>query len=183
MEDREIVDLYWKRSEKAIEETATKYGKMLQRLSVSIVDSEQDAEECVNDSYVSAWNSMPENRPNYLGAYMAKIARNHSLNVIEKRKAAKRNADLLPLEELSECIADPNGPGDWDDDGKLKKVIEEFLEALEPDKRTMFVRRYFFNDSEKDIAKSFGLSEGNVRIIFYRMRLGLKNRLEKEGLR
>lgn len=182
MEDKQIVDLYWERSERAIEETGRKYGSMLQRLSQSILRVKEDAEECVNDSYVSAWNSMPENRPTYLGAYMAKIVRNLSLNLVEKSNAVKRKADLVPLEELEECISDSDDPSRWGEEGRIQGVINEFLAALPEDKRKIFVRRYFFNDSEEEIADTFRLGKGNVRVILYRMRLGLKNRLKEAGL-
>ena len=155
---------------------------MLQRLSVSIVRIREDAEECVNDAYVSAWNSMPENRPTFLGAYMSRIVRNLSLNLIEKKNAAKRKAELVPLEELEECISDSDDPSAWGDEGRVTAVINEFLGALPDEKRRIFVRRYFFNDTEDQIAETFGLSFTNVRVILYRMRLGLKERLKEAGL-
>ncbi len=182
LEDSKIVELFWKRSESAIMETAKKYGSMLQRLSESVLHSAQDAEECVNDSYISAWNSMPENRPCYLGAYMAKITRNHSLNLLEKKNALKRQGEDLIYDELADVLEDPESPANWEDSKALTDAINGYLATLTADKRAIFVRRYFFNDSEDKIAKDFGLKSGNVRIILHRLRLGLKLILEKEEL-
>lgn len=181
MEDAEIVNLYWARSERAVSETAAKYGRMLQALSESILHSREDAEECVNDSYVRAWNSMPENRPEYLGGYMAKITRNLSLTRFESRRAAKRSAELIAFDELSECIPDSESGDQWMEGELLRRVLDDFLSSLDEQKRVIFMRRYFYNDSTGSIAATLAMKEGTVRSILFRLRGVLKKNLEEAG--
>lgn len=180
MEDCLIVDLYWARDERAISETQLKYGRMLQSLSETIVNSHEDAQECVNDSYLAAWNSMPENRPDYLGGYMAKITRNISLDMRERKNAQKRRGDMLSFDELEDCIPDGDDVAVWFDNMRIKSILDDFLAKLDTEKRVIFVRRYFYNDRTQDIAKKLGMSDGKIRTILTRLREKLKKRLEDE---
>lgn len=183
MEDEQIVNLYWARSESAVSETARKYGRMLQSLSEAILHCREDAEECVNDSYVRAWNSMPENRPTYLGAYMSKITRNLSLNCLEKRRTAKRQGEDLVFDELSECIPDPETSEEWLANEELRQLLNAFLASLDEQRRAIFLRRYFYNDSTESIASVLGMKDAAVRSVLHRLRLALKKRLEEAGMK
>ncbi len=185
MKDSEIVDLYWSRDESAIAESSQKYGKSLENTSYSITRSREDAKECVQDTYLSAWNSMPTDRPEFLGAYLMKIVRNLSINIYRKNQAQKRHLENTPLifDELAECI--PQSPGDSIfeemEAGRLTRVLNSFLEKLDQEKRIIFVRRYFYSDSVNDIAEKLGLSVSNVKTTLYRTRQKLAEIIRREG--
>ena len=155
---------------------------MLQSLSEAILHCREDAEECVNDSYVRAWNSMPENRPTYLGGYMAKITRNLSLNRLDRRKAEKRSAETVAFDELSECIPDGEGSDVWNDQRELSALLDTFLSSLGQEKRLIFMRRYFYGDSIDGIAAALGMKSVTVRTVLFRLRAELKKRFEEVGL-
>ena len=145
MEDSQIITLYWDRSEEALSETARKYGRYCLAIARSILESDEDAEECVSDAYLRAWNAIPPARPARLQTWLGRIVRNLALNRREKASAEKRGAGQIPLilDELAECI--PDGPdGDAVTESILiKDVLDRFLEALPPDTRKIFVRRYY----------------------------------------
>jgi RNA polymerase sigma-70 factor (ECF subfamily) len=179
MEDYQIVDLYWDRKESAIAETEKKYGKMLHSLSYSLLSSHQDAEECVNDTYLGAWNTMPSARPMYLGPFLSKIARRLSIDHWRRDHREKRGGVLGMVEELTECIPDGEGsPAEEYERGRLRDTLNEFLRTLPEERRAIFVRRYFYAQETRVIAKETGVSEANVKIILYRLREQLKSRLE-----
>ncbi|MBE6697552.1 MAG: sigma-70 family RNA polymerase sigma factor [Ruminococcaceae bacterium] len=182
MEDKLIVDLYWARNENAITQTSIKYGKMMHNTSRSIVGSHEDAEECVNDAYLAAWNSMPENRPTYLGGYMAKIIRNISLNRYDHAHAAKRHGVQVVFEELEECLGDYETPEEQYEAGCLREVLDDFLANLSEEKRVVFLRRYFYTDSIADIAERMGMSEGKVKSMLFRLRAQLAETLKEAGV-
>ena len=182
MEDKLIVDLYWARDEDAITQTSVKYGTMMHGVSKSIVGSREDAEECVNDAYLAAWNSMPENRPDYLGGYMAKLIRNISLNRYDHNHAAKRHGVQVAFEELEECLADLQTPAEMYEQGQLREVLNHFLAGLEQEKRVIFLRRYFYTDSIADIAQRMQMSEGKVKSILFRLRGQLAKVLGEVGV-
>lgn len=182
MEDKLIVDLYWARNEDAITQTSIKYGKMMHATSKSIVGSHEDAEECVNDAYLAAWNSMPENRPTYLGGYMAKIIRNVSLGRYDHNHAAKRYGVQVVFEELEECLSDYQTPEDAYEAGCLRKVLDGFLAGLSEEKRVIFLRRYFYTDSIAQIAERMQMSEGKVKSILFRLRGQLAEVLKEAGI-
>ena len=182
MEDKQIVDLYWERNEDAITQTSVKYGGMMHGVSHSIVGSHEDAEECVNDAYLAAWNSMPENRPTYLGGYMAKIIRNISLNRYDRDHAAKRFGVHVAFDELEACLPDHDTPEEQYEQGCLREVLNEFLEGLEQEKRVIFLRRYFYTDSIAQIAARMQMSEGKVKSILFRLRAQLAARLKEAGV-
>ena len=176
MEDHAIVALYWARNEQAISETDAKYGKMLYRLAERILHSPSDSEETLNDSYLAAWNSMPDNRPDHLGGYMAKIIRNLSLNRYEKSKAEKRGGNAT-LCELSDCIPSPSDPVEEYENAELQRVIERFLSMLDREKRVVFVKRYFFSESLSEIAEETGISEPKLKSMLHRLRQKLRDAL------
>lgn len=185
MEDKRIIELFFYRSEKAISETSKKYGNYCFAISYNILQNKEDAEECVNDTYIKIWNSIPPNRPNNLKTYVGKIVRNLSLNKYEKNNAKKRNNGQvsLLLDELLECIPDLiENEKAITDSIIIKNAIEKFLDRLPKQTRQIFVRRYWYMSSTKDIAKDFKMTESNVNIILFRAREKLKHILEQEGV-
>lgn len=182
MEDKLIVDLYWARNEDAIAQTSVKYGRMMHSTSKSIVGNNEDAEECVNDAYLAAWNSMPQNRPTYLGGYMAKIIRNLSLNRYDHMHAAKRHGVQVVFEELEECLSDTRMPEEEYEAGCLRELLDGFLAGLDEEKRVVFLRRYFYTDSIAEIAERMQLSEGKVKTMLFRLRAQLAKELERAGV-
>lgn len=183
MEDSQIIELYWQRSENAIAETSRKYGKLCRHIAMNIVGNFSDAEECENDTYVAAWNSIPPTRPNVLSAFLSKIARNIALNRYEYNKAQKRNNEFdLILSELEECIADQNTVEKAYEDGVVAAMIDEFLVGLSKEKRIIFVRRYWYSDAVKDIAKRMQISESKVKTVLFRIRKELQEYLGQRGI-
>ncbi len=182
MQDNEIVDLYWARSENAISQTDIKYGSYCRRIAMNIVASAEDSEECVNDTYMSAWNSMPEERPDPLSPFLAAITRNHALDMYRRSHSQKRGAGQVPLalDELTE-VAGSSLIEDEADLSILTSHINGFLEGLDATSRKVFVRRYFYVDSLADIAKAYSMSEAAVKSLLFRLRQKLKDLLEKEG--
>ena len=183
MDDRKIVELFLERDETAIQYTSEKYGRRLRSLSHGIVQDLQTAEECENDTYVEAWNSIPPHEPsNYLYAFLARIVRHISLNCCRDRGRLKRNAYISELSmEMEQCIPSPNDCECRLDDVALKDVINGFLVSLDAEKRNVFLRRYWYLDSVSDISKRFGLSESKVKTMLFRIRNKLRGYLKKEG--
>lgn len=183
MDDKTIVELYWQRDEKALTETELKYGKYLAKIAKNILADARECEECVNDTYLQAWNSMPQNRPDNLGSFLAKIIRGLSVDVIRKRTALKRRPSeyVSSLSELEECV----GGGDTTvlsaEGAELAVCIGCFLRSQSREVRTMFICRYYFCDSLNDIASFSGVSIGKVKTVLYRTRCKLKEYLLKEG--
>lgn len=184
MEDNRIIELYMERSEKAIEETAKKYGRYCHYISFGILGSDEDAKECVNDTYLRTWNAIPPARPNHLKTFLGKIVRNLSLNRYEKMTAEKRGGGQVPLvlSELEECIPAGNDTEQIVTDLVLKNVLNEFLKNLPQDTRRLFVRRYFYLSPVKEIAADFQMSENQVTVRLFRTREKLRVLLEKEGI-
>ena len=177
MEDSEILMLFWERKEQALSELERKYGSRLMSLACRMV-SEEDAKECVNDTYLAVWNSVPPNRPEYLFAYAAKICRNLALNKIERDKATKRSAVVVELSaELMECISDNTIATE---ETGLRELIVRFLGGLQEEKRKLFLRRYWYGESVKELAEDFGYRESKVKSILFRLRKQLWNELKKE---
>ena len=182
MEDHQIVDLYWSRSESAISETDRKYGRMLNSISFSLLSSFEDAEECLNDTYVAAWNSMPSDRPNFLGAYLSKIIRRISVSKFRNAHARKRGGVEALIEELSECIPDESDVVSDYENGRLANALNDFLLSLDEKKRAVFVRRYFYSQSIEQISLEMRITSGTVKSILSRARESLRKTLEKEKL-
>lgn len=177
MEDSEILKLFLERKEQAISELDHKYGTRLKLLAERMVSAE-DAKECVNDTYLAVWNSVPPNRPEYLFAYAAKICRNLALNKIEREQAAKRSAVVVQLSaELMECI--PDNALAADETG-LRELLVTFLGGLTEEKRKLFLRRYWYGESVKELAEAFGYRESKVKSMLFRLRKQLWNELKKE---
>lgn len=183
MEDSQIIELYWQRSESAIAETAKKYGKLCRHIAMNIVGNLSDAEECENDTYVSTWNAIPPTRPNVFSAFLTKIVRNIALNRYEYNKAQKRNHEFdLVLEELEGCVAGKDTVESTYEAGVLAGILDEFLEKLPKERRVMFVRRYWYSDSVKDIAKRLQISESKVKTTLFRTRNELQDYLSAHGI-
>lgn len=182
MEDFKIVDLYWARNERAISETEQKYGRMLHSLSYSVLSSHEDAEECVNDTYVDAWGAMPDARPMYLGAFLSKITRRISIDRFRAIHRQKRGGMGVAIEELTDCIPDTETVEGAYENGRLRDAINRFLHAQPTEKRVMFIRRYFYSQSITEIAAVTCSSEAKVKVTLHRMRQSLKALLEKEEL-
>ena len=184
MEDDQIIGLYWERSEAAISETAKKYGRYCRRIAFNILQNDTDSEECVNDAYLRAWNVIPPHRPNSLSAYLGKITRNLSLNRYRHNTAQKRGLwqTSAILDELEDCVPAPGDVEQIVDDIVLVEVLNRFLAALPEDSRKVFMRRYWYFNSVKEIAKGFGMSESRVKMTLLRARNSLKAQLEKEGI-
>lgn len=185
MEDNEIVDLYWERSGYAIDETAKKYGSVLNGMSYRMTGSREDTEECVNDTYLAAWNRMPTDRPELLGAYLLKIVRNISISRFRKNSAERRGGGRLTelTDELCQCIPDSSGDVFTEfESGRLRDVLNRFVSSLDAEKRSVFLRRYFFSDSISEISARVGISEAKVKTMLFRLRAALKKVLSEEGL-
>ena len=183
IEDEKIVELFFKRSELAIRELNNKYGKACHRLSYNIVNDRQDAEECVNDAYLGAWNAIPPEKPNPLLTYLCKIVRNISLKMYYRKEAAKRSSTYtIAMEEIEACIAAPSMVETEFDARELARVIESFLDTLTAENRVIFMRRYWFSDSCKDIAGLVGLTEKNITVRLTRIRQKMKKYLIEKGV-
>lgn len=183
MEDHDIVELFLMRDETAIKRTSEKYGKRLRSLSYGIVNDLQSAEECENDTYLEAWNSIPPHEPrSYLYAFLARIIRHISLNCCRDRNRLKRHSFVCELgDELEECIPDPSDDECRIDEIALTDAINKFLATLNEQKRNIFIRRYWYLDSIADIAKRFALSESKIKSTLFRCRGKLREHLQKEG--
>ena len=184
MEDNAIVDLYWSRSEEAIVQTEKAYGSYCRQVAWNILRSAQDAEECVNDTWLRAWNAMPTHRPASLRAFLGKVTRNLSLDRWEKAHAEKRGGGRtgLLLSELSECVPDPDTVERMLEDRAVSAAIARWLRQQSPKHRVAFVRRYFYADSLTQVAKRIGMTEGGTKSLLHRQRLSLRKFLEQEGI-
>lgn len=184
MNDEQIIELYMERSEKAVSETYEKYSAYCNTISFNILQNSEDAEECVNDTFQKAWESIPPDRPNNLKAFLGKIARNISLNKLKYNHTKKRGSgqvDLL-LSELEECVSDKFSVESEIYNKELSHTINRFLAGLPTDKRRVFVSRYWYMRSIKEISEQYSISEGKVKSILFRIRKQLKSYLEKEGM-
>ena len=184
MEDREIVDLYWQRSDLAISETDKKYGRYCRTIAMNICGTKEDAEECVNDAYLGVWNTIPPKRPNPLFAYVAKVVRNQSLKRYHHNTAAKRNSHYdVAMEEIEECLSSAASVEDEIAAAELTEALNSFLASLGEADRVLFLRRYWFSDPYAQIAERLGISEKNVSVRLTRLRGRLRDYLkEKEML-
>ena len=186
MDDRQIIELYNERSETAISETAEKYGKYCYYIAYHILYNEQDSEECVNDTYLRAWKAIPPQWPDKLSTFLGRITRNLALNRYQYYTREKRGygQTSLVLDELQECVPATGStePEQAVEDKLLAEVINCFLHELPIEKRMMFLRRYWYMSSIKEIADDYEISEGNVKMTLLRVRNKLKQTLEKEGI-
>jgi RNA polymerase sigma factor (sigma-70 family) len=174
IDDEKIIEMFFERSEQGMRELDIKYGKVCHKLSYHIVGNRWDAEECVNDAYLGAWNAIPPARPNPLLSYL----RNISLKIYWRKEAAKRSSHYtIALEEIEACIAAPNTVEAEIDARELARSIESFLDTLTTENRVIFMRRYWFADSYNDIAEFMGLSEKNISVRLSRIREKMKQYL------
>ncbi len=184
MDDRDIIALYWNRSESAIQETQKKYGNFCFRIAYNVLASREDAEESVNDTYLKAWDSLPPQWPSILSAFLAKITRNLAITQYRRRSAAKRGGGevWLALEELNECVANgQNVESDYIYQDTIR-ILRQLMDDLPEQERNLFLRRYFLLDPLDAIAQDFGLPKSKVKTILRRTRSKLRTALEKEDL-
>jgi len=186
MDDTKIVDLYWNRDEIAIKETEKKYNKYLTKIAYNVIGDFEDSKETVNDTYLKAWNSMPAHKPDVLSTYLGKITRELSIDVFRKRSRKKRQGSqyALSLSELEDCITSDNGgktPEQEYEAKLLSALIDEWLDSVSKEIRNVFVGRYYYMDSVKEIAAYCNISESKTKSILYRARIGLREHLEREG--
>lgn len=180
MDDVKLVEMYFSRSETALAETATQYGRLLYSIAFRILSSREDAEECVNETYLRAWNSIPPQRPKRLSAFLARITRNLALDRLDFKKSDKRGGGAVTA-ELSESLPDV-GSGDPSDEIALKISLDRFFRSLSARDRKLFLGRYWYCYDIRSLSECYGLSESHVKIILHRTRLALKAHLEAEGI-
>ncbi|MBP5606055.1 MAG: sigma-70 family RNA polymerase sigma factor [Ruminiclostridium sp.] len=185
MEDQEIIELYFSRDEAAIAQTRVRYEGYLRRIALNILANNEDAEECINDTYLNAWNSIPPNRPARLSAYLGAIVRNLAITVFRKRNSASHAGSqyALSLDELGECVSDGETPEEQFESGLVTKAINDYLRSLRPETRIIFICRYYYGDSVSDIAGYFGAGISKIKSSLFRTRQGLREHLEKEGIK
>lgn len=183
MKDELIVDLYWNRDEDAVRQTQAKYGAYLTKVAYNILADIEDCKECVNDTYLAAWNSIPPNRPAALATYLGKITRQISIDTFRKKNTVKRYASeyALSLEEIGDSFAGEDTPEQELNAKLLSEAINRFLRELPKEKRDVFIGRYYFFDSVKTIAAYCGITEAKAKTILFRTRQSLKEYLKLEG--
>ena len=183
MEDSQIIELYWQKNADAISETSSKYGAYCYTIADNILHSIEDSEECVNDTWLHAWNAMPPQKPNVLRMFLAKITRSLSVNRFKARSAEKRGGGEinLVLDELADCLAGGTNVEAEYEVKELEQCIRRFVRGLPERDGNVFVRRYFFTEPVVVIAKRYGLTESNVTVILSRTRKKLRLKLAKEG--
>ena len=171
MEDAEIIDLYWRRDQRAIDETHGKYGGFLTGIAWNILRSHGDAEECVNDTYLRTWNAIPPARPSAFRAWLGRIVRNLSLDRWKQNRTAKRGGDGMEV---------PHGTEKALEDQEIAALISDFLRRLSKEHRTIFLRRYWYGQSVAEIAEALGCGQGKVKSALFRTRKALRAYLEQE---
>ena len=181
MDDKQIIRLLWQRAESALQALARRFGQGLYRLARNILTTPADAEEAVNDTYLAIWNAIPPAQPDPLTGYVYRIGRNTALKHLRESTAQKRDSRYdISLDELSECIA--GYPlEDTIDVQLLGQAIDRFLDTQSQQNRVIFLRRYWFGDSVREIAALYAMSPGNVSVRLSRIREGLRSHLQKEG--
>ena len=184
MEDNQIIQLYFDRSEEAISQTAVKYGRYCHTIAYNILHNFEDSEECVNDTYWKTWGSIPPRKPKKLAAFLGKITRNLSLDVYRHYSADKRGGGemSIALDELGECVSSWCSMDDYADEMLLVDTLNRFLASLSAENRKIFMRRYWYVSSVKEIADDYGITESKVKMSLPRSRNQLKAVLEKEGI-
>ena len=184
MMDSEIVDLYWQRSERAIRETDHKYGRYCAHIAYAVCSDRLDAEECVNDTWLRAWNAMPDARPSVLSTFLGRITRNLAINRFEKRTRQKRGGGETPLalEELAECVPSDADPARELELRELQEAIRRFVEGLPDTEQKVFVARYWYLASVEEISRRLGWTRSRTKSLLFRLRKRLRAFLEEEAL-
>lgn len=180
MEDNAIINLFWQRNQSAIEESNRKYGSYCRSIAFGVLHNQEDAEECVNDTWLRAWDSIPPQKPDKLSAFLGRITRNLALDRYDYNHAAKRSGSVdVLLSELSDCIPDSR-----DDYAglELTELLNRFLRALPEKQRNLFLRRYWYCESIEELCKRYRMSQSAVKSDLFRTRNRLKEYLEKEGV-
>ena len=183
MQDDKIVELYWRKDEAAIKETQEKYDRYLYKIAYNILADREDSKESVNDTYLSAWNSIPPHKPVTLSTYLGKLTRRISIDVFRRKNREKRRGTQysVSLSELEECVSAGDVTAEAVDAKVLGEALNRFLQGMSEEARHTFIGRYYFLDSVKEVAAYCGMSESKVKSILYRTRQELKTYLEKEG--
>ena len=178
MEDHQIIELYFARDELAIEETAKRYGGVCMQVSMDILQDRMDAEECVSDTWLQTWRTIPPQRPTILKAFLCRITRNLSINRLRERKAKRRDRDMtLSLEELEGVLSIPEDKSEG-----LSELISEFLRSLDREERLLFMGRYWHGQSVKELADRMGLSANAATVRLHRIREELRDFLTERGI-
>lgn len=183
MEDKKIIELYWKRLERAITETDLKYGKLCFQLAKNIVFDKGDAEEIVNETYLGVWNSIPPNRPEHLKTFICKITKNLAMAKVRYYNADKRqNEGIVSLDEVEDILSSKDTVEQQIEKEEISKYISDFLRTINANKRNIFLKRYWYYDSVADIARAYGISQSKVKTTLFRVRRDLKEYLQDKGV-
>ena len=184
MEDEQIVELYWQRSDRAIAETSQKYGRYCRTIARHICGTDEDAEECVNDTWFRAWNLMPDQRPTVLSAFLGRITRSLSIDRLKAKNSRKRGGGeaALALDELAECVPGGTNPERALEEKELEAAIGTFVSRLPDYEKTVFILRYWHLSPIAEIAEKLGFSQGKIKSSLFRTRRKLRSYLQEEGL-
>ena len=183
MEDKNIIELYWRRDERAVFETQLKYGRLCQYIAGNIICSAQDCEEILNDTWLGVWNAVPPQHPACLKTFVAKIARNLALKKYAYNTADKRSTNVVSaLDELQDCVCGMEMAESELEKRRIEQLISAFLRSKSEIKRSVFVRRYWYFDSIESICDQTGFSRAKLRSMLFRLRKELREDLEKEGV-
>ncbi len=184
MEDLEIIDLFWKRDQQAVSAVCEKYAGYCRRIAGNILGSDEDTEECLNDTWFAAWENIPPERPEHLAAYLGRIARNAALKKVRDAGRAKRGGDCgtVPFDELEDHLLDGTNVEEQAEANELAAAVNRFLEKLKPEQRKIFVRRFWYGDSIDDLAVAFGATQSKIKMTLLRSKKALKDLLVAEGL-
>ena len=183
MQDNQIIALYFERDELAIKMSAENYGSYCRKIAMNILSNLEDSEECVNDTWYQAWCSIPPQKPNSLAAYFGRITRNCAISKYRANRAKKRfDGITILLSELEDCIPVQSNIEQEMDAKRLAEIINDWLKVIPADDRILFVRRYWFGDTVKSLAKKCGLSQNQMSWRMFKLREKLKNEIEKEGI-
>ncbi|CAH1057304.1 hypothetical protein PAECIP111894_03462 [Paenibacillus pseudetheri] len=182
MDDSEIIQLYFARNETAIEETSKKYRNYCTKIAHNILSNFEDSEECVNDTFLGAWETIPPKTPTKLSSFLGRITRNIALNKHDYYMAKKRNKKFdTILDELNDCLSSPDNVESQYEEEQIAESISNFLLKINEDHRNIFLRRYWYSDSLADIATRFSISESKTKSVLFRTRKKLQIYLTKEG--
>ena len=183
MQDEQIVQMFWNRDEAAIAATREKYGSYLFVIAQNILSNREDSMECVNDTYLAAWNSIPPHKPQVLQSYLSKLTRRISIDAYRRNHRLKRKESAydISLSELDDCVSDSVTPESELEYKRLAKAISDFLRSIPQTERTLFICRYYFMDSLRDSARYCNIREVTAKTLLYRTRCSLRNYLKKEG--
>ena len=180
MDDSRIIELYFARDERAIEETKASYGRLIYSVALAILDNRSDSEECENDTYIRTWESIPPTRPTYFSAFLSKVARNLALNRLRRESSRAPLGTELIYEEMAEVL--PDSVGDITEDIELRDAINDFLSSLNKTKRQIFMKRYFYMRDIRTIAREMGVTVRGVKVTLHRVRNELRDFLESRGI-